>query len=140
MPAFVGLQNDRMTEAIQVEPMPTAVRAARLIMILDVALGLLGIVIMIDIGAVIFSPAYVLLLLYAVLTTALMVWLVFRWSSRRKAVRWGAVALEGVLGGGSLIFRAADGDLTWTTLAGLLIPLAVVVLLLSPAAGRWFDR
>ncbi|MGW0200228.1 hypothetical protein [Nonomuraea sp. NPDC003201] len=129
-----------MTEAIQVEPMPTAVRAARLIMILDVALGLLGIVIMIDIGAVIFSPAYVLLLLYAVLTTALMVWLVFRWSSRRKAVRWGAVALEGVLGGGSLIFRAADGDLTWTTLAGLLIPLAVVVLLLSPAAGRWFDR
>ncbi|MET9247775.1 hypothetical protein [Nonomuraea sp. NPDC003709] len=140
MPAFVVLQNDRVTEAIQVEPMPAAVRAARLIMILDVALGLLGIVIMIDIGAAIFSPAYVLQLLYAVLTTALMGWLVFRWSSRRKAVRWVAVALEAVLGGGSLIVRAADGDLTWTTLAGLLIPLAVVVLLLTPAAGRWFDR
>ncbi|MEV6039913.1 hypothetical protein AB0L65_52980 [Nonomuraea sp. NPDC052116] len=140
MPAFVEVQNDRVTEAIQAVPMPAAVRAARLIMILDVALGLLGIVIMIDFGAVIFSPTYVLQLLYAVLTTALMVWLVFRWSSRRKAVRWGAVALEGVLGGGSLIFRAADGDLTWTTLAGLLIPLAVVVLLLRPAAGRWFDR
>ncbi|MER6003732.1 hypothetical protein ABT120_34540 [Nonomuraea angiospora] len=140
MPAFVVLQNDRVTEAIQAVPMPAAVRAARLVMILDVALGLLGIVIMIDIGAVVFSPTYVLQLLYAVLTTALMGWLVFRWSSRRKAVRWAAVALEAVLGGGSLIVRAADGDLTWTTLAGLLIPLAVVVLLLTPAAGRWFDR
>ncbi|MBE1589066.1 hypothetical protein ACFPOI_34710 [Nonomuraea angiospora] len=129
-----------MTEAVQTEPMPPAVRAARLIMILDVALSLIGIAIMIRIGTVVFSTGYVLLLLFAVATTVLMGWLVFRWSSRKKAVRWSAVALEAVLGGGGLIIRAAQGDLRWTTLLGLLIPLAVVVLLLTQAAGRWFDR
>jgi hypothetical protein len=120
--------------------MPVPVRAARFIMTLDVAFGLVGIGIMIIVGAVAFSPAYVLLFLYAASTTALMGWLISRWPSRRKAVRWGAVALELVLGGGGLIVKAVDGDLGRTALLGLLPPLAVVVLLLTPAAGRWFDR
>ncbi|MEV4014411.1 hypothetical protein AB0J35_28310 [Nonomuraea angiospora] len=129
-----------MTEAIQAEPMPAAVRAARFIMTLDVAFGLVGIGVMIIVGAVAFSPAYVLLLLYVVSTTALMGWLISRWQSRKKAVRWGAVALELVLSGGGLVVKAVDGDLRWTALLGLVLPLAVVVLLLTPAAGRWFDR
>ncbi|MFI6741381.1 hypothetical protein ACIBI9_51415 [Nonomuraea sp. NPDC050451] len=91
-------------------------------------------------SAVAFSPGYVLLLLYAVSTTALMGWLISRWTSRKKAVRWGAVALELVLSGGGLIVKAVDGDLRWTTPLGLVFRLAVVVLLLTPSAARWFDR
>ncbi|MFG1619921.1 hypothetical protein ACGFI3_44830 [Nonomuraea wenchangensis] len=56
----------------------------------------------------------------------LMGWLVARWSSRRKWVRWCVV----------------DREFGWVTLVhpATLLPLAIVVGLLTPAAARWFDR
>ncbi|MGV9384363.1 hypothetical protein ACWDRB_51705 [Nonomuraea sp. NPDC003707] len=141
MPAFVVLQNDRVTENAQAEFMPVAVRAARFILILDVAVSLLAFGFSYAVvGA--FSGEYLLLLLFPVLAMALLAWLIFLWPSRRKAVRWGVVAIEVVLSGGNLITKAINGDLGWTALLapGVLFPLAVVVLLLTPAAARWFDR
>ncbi|MET7333432.1 hypothetical protein [Nonomuraea sp. NPDC005650] len=57
-------------------------------------------------------------------------------------MRWGAIALEAVLGGGFLIVKAVDGDLDWISLLapGVVFPLSVAVLLLTPSAARWFDR
>ncbi|MEU4225339.1 hypothetical protein AB0F17_13665 [Nonomuraea sp. NPDC026600] len=132
-----------MTDAIQAERMPAAMRAARFIMTLEVAFSLVGLAIMIGTAAAFaFSGPFLLMPLYSAVITALMGWLLSRWSSRRKPVRWGTIAVEVVAAGGYLIMTAIDGDLSWIKLIApsTLFPLAVVVMLLTPSATRWFDR
>ncbi|HUR09016.1 MAG TPA: hypothetical protein VM347_41205 [Nonomuraea sp.] len=131
-----------MTDAIQAERMPAIVRAGRFIMTLEVAFRLVGIAIMIGSVAFAFSGSFVLLILYTVVITGLMGRLLSRWPSRRKPVRWGAIAVEVVSAGGYLIMNAIDGDLGWMRLiaTSTLFPLAVVATLLTPSATRWFDR
>ncbi|MGI5268553.1 hypothetical protein ACQEUU_05335 [Nonomuraea sp. CA-218870] len=55
-------------------------------------------------------------------------------------MRWSAIAIEVVAVGWSVIPDAVDGELGWATLTSLVLPLAIVVLLLTPSAARWFDR
>ncbi|MFC5831458.1 hypothetical protein [Nonomuraea insulae] len=131
-----------MTEVIQAEPMPATARSARFMMTLEVAFSLVGLAMMIGTAAAAFSVPFLLLILYVGSITALMGWLLSRWPSRRKFVRWGVIAVEVVAGGGYLAMAALDGDLGWINLLGpnTLLPLAVVVALLMPSAARWFDR
>ncbi|MEV0350112.1 hypothetical protein AB0H88_30410 [Nonomuraea sp. NPDC050680] len=130
-----------MTDAVQVEPMPAFMRAARFVMTLDVAFSLVGLAIVIGTLAFGFSWPFLLLLLYSAVITALMCWLLSRWSSRRKLVRWGVIAVEVVSAGGSLLANAIDGGLGWPTLvSAALVPLVLVIMLLTPSATRWFDR
>ncbi|MEU6711933.1 hypothetical protein ABZ897_10705 [Nonomuraea sp. NPDC046802] len=69
-------------------------------------------------------------------------WLLSRWPSRWKLVRWGAIAVAVVAGGGYLAMVAIDGDLGWIKLLApsVFLPLATVITLLTPSAGCWFDR
>ncbi|MFD1536389.1 hypothetical protein [Nonomuraea guangzhouensis] len=131
-----------MTDAIQAERMPAVVRAGRFIMTMEMAFSLVGLAIMIGTVAFAFSGPIVLLMLYPVVITALMGWLLSRWPSRRKLVRWGAIGVQVVSAGGYLIMNAIDGDLSWIRLIApsTLFPLAVVATLLTPSATRWFDR
>lgn len=136
-------QNDRVNEATQAEPMPTIVRAVRFIMIVQLAFGLFAIAIMAPVFLAAFSdPRIFVLLLQPVTVVALMGWLIFRWSSRRKWVRWCAVAFEAVAAGSHLILAAVDREFGWMTLVhpATLLPLAIVIGLLTPSAARWFDR
>lgn len=122
--------------------MPAVVRAGQFIMTLEMAFSLVGLAIMIGTVAFAFSGAFVLLMLYTVVITALMGWLLSRWPSRRKPVRWGVIGVEVVAAGGYLIMNAIDGDLSWIRLIApsTLFPIAVVATLLTPSATRWFDR
>ncbi len=91
-------------------------RALRFIMIVQLAFGLAA-----------FSDLRLFALsLRLVGVVVLMGWLVARWSSRRKWVRWCVV----------------DREFGWVTLVhpATHLPLAIVVGLLTPAAARWFDR
>ncbi|WP_433445607.1 hypothetical protein [Nonomuraea sp. CA-141351] len=87
-----------MTEVIQAGRMPATARAARFIMTLEVAFSLVGLAIMIGVAATAFSAPFLLLFLYASSITALMGWLLSRWPSRRKFVRWGACRRRGSYG------------------------------------------
>ncbi|MEU6723184.1 hypothetical protein ABZ917_05680 [Nonomuraea wenchangensis] len=132
-----------MNEAIQTEQMPTVVRALRLIMIVQLAFGLFSVAIMIPVIVAAFSdPILFVPSLPPVVVVVLMGWLVARWSSRRKWVRWCALAFEVFAVGSHLIVAAVDGEFGWATLVHLatLLPLAIVVGLLTSAAARWFDR
>lgn len=78
-------------------------------------------------------PAW-LFLTYSVFLLTLVAWLLWRWSTRRKRVRWVTVALQAVI----LAFNSdsnSSGSWLW-----LWLPLVVIVALLLPAASRWFDR
>ncbi|MEV4551086.1 hypothetical protein [Nonomuraea wenchangensis] len=57
-------------------------------------------------------------------------------------MRWCAVAFEVVLVGSHLVLAVVDEEFGWVTLVhpATLLPLAIVVGLLTPAAARWFDR
>ncbi|MET8993243.1 hypothetical protein ABZW49_48030 [Nonomuraea wenchangensis] len=136
-------QNDLMNEAIQIEQMPAVVRALRFIMIVQLAFSLFGAAIMIPVIIAAFSdPILFVPSLQVVVVVALMGWLVARWSSRRKWVRWCALAFEVVAVGSHLIFAVVDREFGWATLVhpATLLPLAIVVGLLTSAAARWFDR
>ncbi|MEV0233102.1 hypothetical protein [Nonomuraea sp. NPDC050786] len=131
-----------MADVIRAEPMPATVRAARFVLTLEVAFGMVGVAFA---GATVIASAgaapVLLLVLFQAAVTALQGWLVSRWPSRRKRVRWGAVAVEVVSAAARLAIVAIDGDLGWASvLPRVLFPLAVVIPLLTPPAGRWFDR
>lgn len=128
---------------MQAEQMPTIVRAVRFVMIVQLAFGLFGIAIMTPVIVAAFSDLGLLVLvLQPVVVVALMGWLIFRWSSRRKWVRWCAVAFQAVAVGSHLIPAAVAGEFGWRTLAHLatILPLAIFIGLLTPSAARWFDR
>lgn len=123
--------------------MPATVWATRFIMIVQLAFSLLGIVLMTPGVVALFSDPLIFgLMLQFFLVTALLGWLVFRWSSRRKWVRWCALGLEAVTLAVQVITTVLDSEVSWIKLFRLatLLPLGIVVLLLTPPAGRWFVR
>jgi len=122
--------------------MPATVQAALILLGLQAAFSLVGAVFMV-VGVIAdFSGPRLLLLLCGMAIIGLMGWLMSRWRSRRKPVRWGAIAVEVAVSCGYLVLAMVDGELHWATLLGPggLLPFSVVVLLLLPPAGRWFDR
>ncbi|MGA5763336.1 hypothetical protein [Nonomuraea bangladeshensis] len=132
-----------MNEAIQTEQMPGVVRTLRFTLIVQLAFGLFGAAIMTPVFLAAFSdPRLFALLLQTVVVVVLMGWLVARWSSRRKWVRWFAIAFEVVVVGSNLILAVVDREFDWVTLVypATLLPLAIVIGLLTPTAARWFDR
>ncbi|MEV0162462.1 hypothetical protein [Nonomuraea fuscirosea] len=136
--------NDRVTsDSLPAEPMPGLVRAARVVLIVQVAASVLGLVVM---GGVLAAAAsapslFLLLFLLPAVVLVVMVWLVLRWSSRRSFVRWAAVAVEAVLGGGNLVSMLVAGRFVWASLPlSVLLPLGVAGALLTAPAARWFNR
>ncbi|GAA3260940.1 hypothetical protein [Nonomuraea helvata] len=129
-----------MADVLRAERMPVPVRAARFVLTLQVAFGIAGVAFSV-IALASVGAAFIPLLLFQVAITSLEGWLLSRWPSRRKPVRWGAVAVEVVSAAALLAIVAIDGDVGWAgVLPRVLFPLAVVIPLLTPPAGRWFDR
>ncbi|MEV4216765.1 hypothetical protein [Nonomuraea sp. NPDC049725] len=132
-----------MTAIVKTEQMPGLVRAARVILIVQLAFSLFGLVLISPVITVMFSePRVAALLLVSFATVVLMGVLISRWSSRRKWVRWGGIAFETVLLASNLILTAIDGEFSWLTpiSPGIILPLAIVVALLRTPAAHWFDR
>ncbi|MEV5499724.1 hypothetical protein AB0M50_30425 [Nonomuraea fuscirosea] len=131
------------SDSLPAEPMPALVRAARVVLIVQVAASVLGLVVM---GGVLAAAAsapslFLLLFLLPAVVLVVMVWLVLRWSSRRSFVRWAAVAVEAVLGGGNLVSMLVAGRFVWASLPlSVLLPLGVAGALLTAPAARWFNR
>ncbi|NUW44877.1 hypothetical protein [Nonomuraea rhodomycinica] len=132
-----------MTDAIPAERMPAAVQAARAGATLQLGFALLLFAMTgADAVAGAVTPMFLVWLLQLLLVVVIMGLLVFRWSSRRKWVRWCAVAVEAVTVGGNVVAAAISGELGWGTLVnlGAVLPVAILVILLTPSAARWFDR
>ncbi|MFI6174764.1 hypothetical protein ACIA8R_04420 [Nonomuraea sp. NPDC051191] len=131
-----------MMKTVGIEPMPFVVRAARFVMTLQVAFGLVGLVFLA--GAVLAAFAPGPLLLFGVQVTFLLLtgWLMERFGARRTWTLWAAVALELLQVGGAVAVDALDPglDLERVLFATALGPLPVVVLLLLPPSWRWFSR
>ncbi|MEU5859595.1 hypothetical protein ABZ815_00350 [Nonomuraea sp. NPDC047529] len=130
-----------MVKTVGIEPMPFVVRAARFVMTLQVAFGLVGLVFLA--GAVLAAFAPGPLLLFGVQVTFLLLtgWLMERFGARRTWTLWAAVALELLQVGGAVAVDALDPglDLERVLFATVLGPLPVVVLLLLPPSWRWFS-
>ncbi|MGW2154795.1 hypothetical protein [Nonomuraea sp. NPDC001699] len=130
-----------MVKTVGIEPMPFVVRAARFVMTLQVAFGLVRLVFLV--GAVLPAFAPGPLLLFGVQVTFLLLtgWLMERFGARRAWTLWAAVALELLQVGGAVAVDALDPglDLERVLFATVLGPLPVVVLLLLPPSWRWFS-
>lgn len=120
------------------EPMPSAVRGARFVMIAQVLLNCVGLAFFA--GVVLESlPTFAFFASFAAIT-GLLGWLAARMRSRGSRVRWAAVGAEVTVCAAELVLRGLDpglttGDLVSVNVAG---PVLVVGMLLTPAAGRWF--
>jgi hypothetical protein len=131
----------------EVARMPGLVRAATVVLALQFVFGLIGLIFgwmalasVLGTGA---SGALPVGGLMVVLTATLasQAWLMRRLGGRRRWVRWAVVGLEAFMVITDLTLRALDPGLTVRSfLVALPLPTVVIVLLLLPAAGRWFDR
>lgn len=122
--------------------MSATAHIARFIMALQMGGGLAGIALMIYVVfASGFIPALLLLLLAQAAVTALL-WLLWaRWPSRKKSVRWGAIAIAAASCVLVLALPMLDSGIgSLSTLVGSVVPAATIILLAVPSTGRWFDR
>jgi hypothetical protein len=131
-----------VTEVIPAARMPATVRAARVIITLQLGFSLFLSALLLPAAVVVFShPVLLVMLLQLLLVVVLAGWLVFRWSSRTKWVRRCAIAFEAVVVGSNLIMTTIDGEPGWRLIdVGTILPLAIVITLLTPSAAPWFDR
>ncbi len=127
--------------------MPGLVRAVRVIMAIQFVFGLIGLIFgWMALAAVLGTGAsgglpLSGLMVFLTATLALQAWLMRLLDSRRRRVRWAVVAFEVFMIITDMILGALDPGLTARSfLAILSLPTAVIVLLLLPAAGSWFDR
>lgn len=120
--------------------MPGTVRTARFIMTLEVAFGLVGIAILVGTFFATFDAMLFLLLAYSAAMLALTGWLLSRFQVRRRWVLWAVVAYEAYVVASRFTMLVIDADLTWLRILhpNTLMPAAIVVMLLLPAARRWF--
>lgn len=120
----------RVTEISGAERVSVVIRAARFIIILQAALLLVNLAYLVVSTPSFANPVVWLYLAHYVVLLTLVAWLLRRWSTRRKRVRWVTVALQTVI-------LAFSSSYSWIWLC---LPLVVIVALLLPAATRWFDR
>ncbi|MGR6916461.1 hypothetical protein ACU635_19640 [[Actinomadura] parvosata] len=127
------------TQGTRAGHVPPTALIARYILTFQVACGVVGTALaaylLISSGL---ATAFLPLLLASAAFTAVLCLMVARWPSRRRMVRWGAAAVEVVVCGVALAAAGSGGSVG--PLAGSVLPVAAVVLLLTPSAGRWFDR
>ncbi|MFI7419349.1 hypothetical protein [Nonomuraea sp. NPDC049684] len=132
-----------MTATVRTEPMPWVVRAARFVMTLQVAFGMVGLVFLGGAALSSFAPALLLLIAWEVAFLWSAGWLMGRFGGRRTWVLWAVVALELLEVLASVVIDVADSgrlDLLRLLPQNATGPLPVVVLLLLPPSWRWFSR
>jgi hypothetical protein len=131
---------DQRMVAEGIARMPVLVRAVTFVMALQFAFALVGLTFALF-GVISSLPVLGLVLLLAA-TLAAQGWLMRHLRSRRHWVRWAVVGFEVFVITTELIVEATDPGLTARTFmrAVLSLPSIVIILLLLPSAGRWFDR
>ncbi|WP_214325127.1 hypothetical protein [Nonomuraea sediminis] len=123
--------------------MPKVVSAARFIVTLQVAFAIVALLIsgsLMLAGGIDWLPA--LILSGGIALTVALGLVMGRFDTRRRLIRWSMIALQVVAATAYLGPMVADSSVRILRLLSpnALLPAAVIVLLLLPAAGRWFDR
>ncbi|MEV4582726.1 hypothetical protein AB0K16_56890 [Nonomuraea jabiensis] len=130
-----------MTNIVKARRMPGTLKAAQFIITLEVAFGLVGLAITLAAFFSTFQWGMLPALIYAVGSTALLGWLLSRWSSRRTYLRWVIIAAHLLLIGAAILDLALFSTVTWNAVFGSrILAWAVIVLLFLPSAGRWFSE
>ncbi|NJP92035.1 hypothetical protein HCN51_21655 [Nonomuraea sp. FMUSA5-5] len=129
-----------MTNPISTPRMRRGVKVAQFIITVQVAFGLVGLVLVLVGFFSTFDGKLLPVLVYAAVVPALLGWLLSRWSSRRAFVRWVTIAVQVLVISLSMLDLVLYSTLTWGALFGRhALHWAVIVLLLLPQAGHWFD-
>ncbi|MGP3915400.1 hypothetical protein [Nonomuraea sp. 10N515B] len=130
-----------MANTVKASSMPGTLKAAQFIITLEVAFGLVGVAITLGGFFSTFNWGVLPALIYAAGSTALLGWLLSRWSSRRMYLRWAIIAVHLLVIGASILDLALFSTVTWKAVFGYhMLTWAVIVLLLLPSAGRWFSE
>jgi hypothetical protein len=130
-----------MSEPYKTELMSQEAKTARLLMNVQAAVGLLGVVLYIGLIGTQADPRWILLLppssILILAPLVLLIVLAVKCSSRKKWVRITAFAAEGFVGLVGLVFLFSS----WLgALPGLILGGAVIFWLTRPAARAWFNR
>ncbi|TMR22380.1 hypothetical protein ETD86_11825 [Nonomuraea turkmeniaca] len=121
--------------------MTPSLKAAQFIITIEVAFGLVGLAITLAGFFSTFKWGLLPGLAYAAGSTALLGWLLSRWSSRRTYLRWAIIAAHLLVIGATTLDLALFSTLTRDAVFGThILTWAVIVLLLLPSAGRWFSE
>ncbi|MEU1385841.1 MULTISPECIES: hypothetical protein [unclassified Nonomuraea] len=132
-----------MTVTVRTEPMPFVVRAARFLMTLQVAFGLVALAFLGAAALSAFEPGPLLLMAWEAALLGLTGWLLGRLGTRATWVRRAVVALELLVVTEFVVLRLIDSghlDPVRLLVANALGPLPVVVLLLLPPSWGWFSQ
>ncbi|MEV0596361.1 hypothetical protein [Nonomuraea cavernae] len=132
-----------MTQVTEATRMPFAATSARFIVTLQVAFAVVGFSLfgMAILMHGLFELGPILYFAIGVAFIVLLGRLMSRWRSRLRRVRWVTVGLETAIAAGQVVALAIDPGITVGSLIGATVcPAVVVVLMLVPATGRWFDR
>ncbi|MEU1720266.1 hypothetical protein [Nonomuraea sp. NPDC005692] len=132
-----------MTVTVRTEPMPFVVRAARFVMTLQVAFGLVAIVSLGAAALSVLAPGPLLLVAWEAALLGLTGWLLGRFGTRATWVRWAVVALELLVVTDFVVLRLIDSghlDPVRLLVTIALGPLPVLVLLLLPPSWGWFSQ
>ncbi|GAA1747684.1 hypothetical protein [Nonomuraea bangladeshensis] len=121
--------------------MPITLKAVRILITIQVAFGLVGAGLFLALFFSSFAWQYLLVLAFVAGSTALLGWLLSQWNSRRIYLRWSLVAMQVVPAGVEVVDMVLYSTVDWRSVAvGNSLGWVVVVLLLLPSAGRWFDK
>ncbi|MED7928752.1 hypothetical protein SMD20_31195 [Nonomuraea sp. LP-02] len=130
-----------MANSVEAPPMSVTLKAARILITIQVAFGLVGAGLFLALFFSSFLWQYLPGLAYVAGSTALLGWLLSRWNSRRVYLRWSFVAMQVVPVGADVVDMILYSTVDWrSVVVGNSLGWAVVVLLLLPSAGRWFDK
>ncbi|MGR6924191.1 hypothetical protein ACU635_58845 [[Actinomadura] parvosata] len=120
--------------------MPRTLKVAQFIITVEVAFGLVGFALVLAGFFATFKWGILVPLLHAGGRVALLGWLLSRWSTRRVWLRWAIIGVELLEFGVSVLDLVQFSTVTWGALLGRhTLGWAVIVLLLLPQAGRWFN-
>ncbi|MEU4510850.1 hypothetical protein AB0G05_15255 [Nonomuraea wenchangensis] len=130
-----------MANSVEAPPMPRTLKATRVLITIQVAFGLVGTGLSLALFFSSFLWQYLPGLAYFAGSTALLGWLLSRWNSRRVFLRWSFVAMQVVVVGAGVVDMAVFSTVEWRSVViGNGFAWTVIVLLLLPSAGRWFDK
>ncbi|MER6514168.1 hypothetical protein ABT158_45655 [Nonomuraea sp. NPDC001636] len=132
-----------MTATVRTEPMPFVVRAARFVMTLQVAFGMVGLAFLGAAALSILALGPLLLVAWEAAILGLTGWLMSRFGTRATWVHRAVVGVEALVVAEYAVLRLTDSgglDPVRLLVANALGPLPVIVLLLLPPSWRWFSQ